>query len=386
MTFEGLRFRRERWSARPGLLIVGAGHAHLEVIRRLGRAGVGEWVTIVEPEDFWYSGLATGMLGGRYAVDQDRVDAASVAARVGARFVRGRVVAMDPEAQTATVDWGEVIDYEVASLDVGSRVPVERVRGMAEHAFTVKPIRRLAELRADLGRRFRAAKGSRPGPIRVLVVGGGPTACEVAANLVALADRNRAAVVVTLCVSGDRLIRRFPEGASESVAETLEGRGVAVRYRTPVRRVEADAAVLDSGERVGFDVAIGAIGLVPSALVASLGLPTTDDGSLVVDEYLRCVCSPTLFAGGDCAAPVGLELEKIGVVAVRQAKVLAYNLRATLAGRPLRRYRPRRRHLLILNLGDGTGLARWGSYWYRGRSMLWWKDALDRAFLMRFVS
>jgi NADH dehydrogenase FAD-containing subunit len=61
--------------------------------------------------------------------------------------------------------------------------------------------------------------------------------------------------------------------------------------------------------------------------------------------------------------------------------VLLHNLGAVLDGDPLRRYRPQRRALLILNLGDGTGLATWGGFAWRGRAAFWLKDRIDRRWL-----
>jgi NADH dehydrogenase FAD-containing subunit len=370
------------------LAIIGAGHVHVELIRRLGPiVDAGAEVTVVEPEDFWYSGLATGMLGGRYEVERDRVDVESLTRRAGARFVRDRVEAIEPAARVAHLAGGGSLHYDLAALDLGSRVPVDRIEGLAQHAFAVKPIRRLAELRADLSRRVRSrgeGDGKEDGPPRVLLVGGGATACEMAGNLRALADHLHSTISVTIVTSGDRLLRSFPEGASRAAVDSFERRGeIAIRTGSPVDRVEPGEAVLADGDRIGFDVVVAAIGLTAPPLVARLGLPTSDDGRLLIDPRLRSIAEPSIFAGGDCATLVGVDLPRIGVVAIRQAPVLAHNLRASLLGRPLRSYRPRRNHLLILNLGDGTGLAVYGPFWHRGRSMLWWKDALDRSFLRR---
>ena len=361
------------------VVLIGAGHAHMEVLRRL-RPAVGARTVVVDPEDFWYSGLATGMLGGSYPIERDRIDVARQARRIGARVIHDRAVAIDPEARTVRLEGGAHLAFGVASVDVGSRVPTERVAGMAEHAFPVKPIRRLAQLHADLSRRFR---GSRGDPIRILVIGGGPTASEVAANIMALARRAAANVELTIAASGDRLIPEAPEPASRCLEEALRAVGVAIRHRCRIERMEPGAARSSDADRLGFDVAIAAIGLVPNAIGADPPLPTSSGGGLLVDDSLRSVAAPAVFASGDCAAVEGMELPMIGVVAVRQAGVLAHNIEATLRGRPLRRYRPQRRYLLILNLGDGSGLALRGSCWYRGRAALWLKDRLDRGFLRR---
>jgi selenide,water dikinase len=69
---------------------------------------------------------------------------------------------------------------------------------------------------------------------------------------------------------------------------------------------------------------------------------------------------------------------------VRQGPVLTHNLRALLAGRELRAYRPQGDFLALLNLGDGTALgAKWGLS-FAGAWVMALKDRIDRRFMRRF--
>ena len=76
------------------VVLVGAGQAHLHTLQHAAEfARRGVELVVIAPEDFWYSGLATGVLGGRYSPELDQVD---IAALLGAgRFVRERVVKID---------------------------------------------------------------------------------------------------------------------------------------------------------------------------------------------------------------------------------------------------------------------------------------------------
>jgi hypothetical protein len=67
-------------------------------------------------------------------------------------------------------------------------------------------------------------------------------------------------------------------------------------------------------------------------------------------------------------------LAKAGAYAVREAPVLCHNHLADLPGRPLPRFRPQRRYLLILNRGDGTGLLTWGPVSWHVPLAFWIKD------------
>jgi NADH dehydrogenase FAD-containing subunit len=126
---------------------------------------------------------------------------------------------------------------------------------------------------------------------------------------------------------------------------------------------------------------IAATGLKPAAVIRTSGLPTDAAGALLVNDQLQSVADPHIFGGGDCVTMSGHNLQRVGVYAVRQSAVLAANLLAALEGRPLQTYRPQRRFLQILNLGDGTGLAVRDRLWWRGRSALWLKERLDYRFM-----
>jgi NADH dehydrogenase FAD-containing subunit len=77
-------------------------------------------------------------------------------------------------------------------------------------------------------------------------------------------------------------------------------------------------------------------------------------------------------------------IPKLGVFGVRQAPVLRHNLVAGLLGRQLQSYRPQKRWLMILNLGDGSALAVYGQFHWRGRLSFRVKDWIDRRFLAQY--
>jgi NADH dehydrogenase FAD-containing subunit len=366
------------------LVLIGAGHAHLHGIARLAAiTACGHDVAVVAPGPFWYSGLATGMLGGRYDPSADRVEVAALVHDAGprARFLADEATAIDPARRLVRTCGGAEVPYDVLSLDLGSRVRTDALPGLAEHGLPVAPVANLALLRSRLEGLLVASAGA---SVRVLVVGGGPSGCEVAANVAALAERRGGRSAVTLLSRNPRLLNGLPPGAGRAMGRALRRRGVAVRAGEGLDRVEPGVAVAASGERLAFDVLVVATGLRPHSLPGASGLPVDADGALIVDRHLSCPAYPEILGGGDGIAFEGRRLPRVGVHAVRQGPVLFANWRARLEGGPARGYRPQRRVLRILNLGDGNGLATWGPLHYRGRPALWLKDRIDRAFLARY--
>lgn len=361
------------------LVLVGAGHAHLETLRHAAEiTRRGHALTLIAPGPFWYSGLATGVLGGRHPAALDQVDVGRLVRAAGGRFLEDRATAIDPDARLVRRVDGAPVPYDVLALDVGSVVPTDAVPGLAEQARTVKPIAELERLRLDL-----LAPGSSDEPTRLLIVGGGATACEVAGNVLRLGADQRLDLRVTLVARSDRLMPDWPDSAARRVHANLVARGAHLHLGDGLARVEPGRAITASGQTIPFDRIVAAHGLVPAPLLRHSGLPLDDAGALRVDRFLRSIADPAVFGGGDAVALEGQPLPRVGVHAVRQGSILRHNLLATLEGQPLRAYQPQRRMLQILNLGDDTGLATWGSLHLHGRLALWLKDRIDRRFLAR---
>ncbi|MBU8553216.1 NAD(P)/FAD-dependent oxidoreductase [Streptomyces sp. Babs14] len=154
----------------------------------------------------------------------------------------------------------------------------------------------LAEVRPWTSREATSAKSA---PGRLIVVGGGVVAVEMATAWQALGSR------VTLLVRGDDgLLARMEPFAGELVAEALAEAGVDIRTGTSVESVVRESgtvvAVTDRGDRVEADEILFATGRVPRT--GDLGLETVglEPGSwLHVDDSLRVEGHDWLYAVGD---------------------------------------------------------------------------------------
>lgn len=363
------------------LLLAGGGHAHLLALKNaaeFSRRGVR--VTLVGPSPYhYYSGMGPGLLSGLYRPGQARFHVRRMIEQGGGTFVQDQVAAVDPARRVAALATGRELPYDAASFNVGSRVPLEAIPGAEGAAVPVKPIENLVAARRGLVERLR---GSVP---RLAVVGGGPAGVELAGNLRRLVERTGGRAEIRLYAGEARLLPALPEAAGRRARASLERRGVEVLTGASVValgkgqvRTERDGAAL-------FDAAFLAIGVQPSGgAFAGSGLATDASGALVVGERLESVSHAGVFGGGDCVALAGRRLARVGVYAVREAPVLYRNLLAATAGGASSVFRPQRRYLLILNLGDGTGLAVWGRWVARGRWALAWKNRLDLGFMARF--
>ena len=99
---------------------------------------------------------------------------------------------------------------------------------------------------------------------------------------------------------------------------------------------------------------------------------------------LRVVGRDDVFAAGDTIAFAARELPKSGVYAVRAGPVLADNIRRTLTGRPLRRFRPQRDALYLVSTGEPKAIGTRNGLVFQGGWVWRWKDWIDRRFMAKF--
>jgi selenide,water dikinase len=381
-------------AVRADLVLVGAGHAHVQVLRGLAMqpiAGVRTTLVVDRPEAV-YSGMVPGFVAGDYGAGELEIDAVPLARRAGARVVLAPALRVDAAAQRIQVAGRPPLPYDVASLDVGSAVRGAELPGVREHALATRPIGRfvgalaaaLARARPGGGGRLRVATGGGEGRLRVAIAGGGAAGVELACTLEARLRAEGEAPEVVLLTDEVRLLTGASARLAAAAERELRRRGIRVRCGSKVEAVAKDG-VLVAGEWVPCDLCVWAVGAAPPELVAASLLPKDSEGFVRVRDSFEVEDDGALFAVGDCATLVSHPwVPKAGVYAVRAGPVLAANLRARLEGRPLRRYRPQRDFLALLNLGGRRALGgKWGVA-VSGRAVWRLKDRIDRDFVRRF--
>ena len=368
---------------RHDVVLVGGGHAHIQVLRRWAMAPVpGARLTLVADRPIAvYSGMVPGFVAGQYSREDLEVDVRPLALRAGARCIVAAATGVDPDARRLLLAERPPITYDTVSFDVGSTVAGLEIPGVREHAIPTRPIgafvRRVDEVLA-------AARG-REG-FRVVVVGAGAGGVEVAFALAArLGSGPGRRVDVLLLESGPRVLPGYAASAARRVERAAAARAVTIRCDATVVRVEAHAVHLAGGERIAADATVWVAGAAALPLFAGSGIETDARGFARIGPTLQCRGRDDVFAVGDCAAWTdGPALAKAGVYAVRQGPVLARNLMARARGGRLSAYRPQRDFLSLLNLGDGRAIGtKWGVA-VEGTSLFSLKDWIDRRFVRRF--
>ncbi len=353
------------------IVLLGGGHAHVQVLKAFGMAGEpGLRLTVVAREAHSpYSGMLPGLVAGHYAWNDIHIDLARLAAFAGARFIAAEATGLDTKNQRVTFDHRPPLRYDVLSVNTGG-VPGARIA--SDFVTPVKPIGRFL----PAWQRLRAEERIR----RLAVVGGGAGGVELALAI----RRAQPRIHCTLIESGPRILAGFAAGLRRRAMESLRRRGVDVMAGAEVSSAEAGEVSLADGRVLAADHVLWVTGVEAPKWPAAAGLATDDLGFIVVNRTLQSTSHGQIFAAGDVASMVGAPRPKSGVYAVRQGPILAANLRRFAIGERLRLFRPQRSALAIIGLGDGRALGCRGRWHVGGRWVWRWKQWLDRRFMDRF--
>lgn len=361
------------------LVLVGGGHSHAIAVRMLAMKPVPDTrITLVSPESLTpYSGMLPGWVAGHYSVEDSHIDLARLCQWAGVRFIRDRVTHIDPDRKTLTLADSPALAYDLASLDLGATPDLDSVPGAREHAVPVKPV---SSFHARWNHLLDQLKPGRRARIAVVGAGAGGTEMVLA---VAHALQRRGLDGKLHLVDAGALLPGYPERARRFIRWRLAANGIELHEQSPVSRVSESQLHIDTNV-LSFDFLLWCTGATGPAWLRDSGPATTEQGLVRVDEHLRSVSHPELFAAGDCAWLDPHDLPRSGVHAVRQGPVLAHNLGADCRNKPLRPYRPQKKTLSLLSAGAPEATGNRGTQWLAGQALWRFKDRIDRRFMERF--
>ena len=371
------------------LVLVGGGHSHVIVLRRLGMRPIpGVRITVIARDlHAPYSGMLPGLIAGLYGFDDVHIDLGPLARFAGARLFHAEAVGLDLDRRTVLCRDRPPVPYDVLSIDVGI-APRLDVAGAVEHAVPVKPIGGLVARWERLERRVRES----PRRLRVATVGAGAAGVELTLAMQhALSTRARDesggfhVPEFHLFGAAPTLLPTHNRGARRRFARVLAARDVHLHLGTRISRVEPGRLETTRGESLEVDEVVWATAAAPPPWPAASGLAVDGAGFIAVDATLQSTSHRGVFAAGDVAAVLEHPREKAGVFAVRQGAPLAANLRRALLGTRLRPFSPQRRFLSLVSTGDRYAVASRGRWSAEGAWVWRWKDWIDRRFMRRFT-
>ena len=371
------------------IVLVGAGHAHVSVLRMFGMNPVpGVRLTLITRQVHTpYSGMLPGLIAGQYEFDDVHIDTGPLTIFAGARLYQSEVTGFDLAERKVLCNNRPPVPYDILSIDIGSTPSALDLPGVAEHAIPVKPIDRFEEKFEAVRQRILMSGGR----ARVVTVGGGAAGVELTLALHHRLRRDMSAagfdpngLSFEIVTAADSIVPVLPNRARSTLERIARERGIKIRTSAKVTAVDANRLRLSDGEQIDCNAIFWTTQAAGAPWLQSTGLTLDGKGFIAVDDSLQSVSHPGVFAAGDVASMTNYALPKSGVYAVRQGKYLAQNLRRLVAGKPLRQYRPQRTALYLISTGDRHAVGARSGISFAGAWAWRWKDRIDRKFMAKF--
>ncbi|MFD3656220.1 NAD(P)/FAD-dependent oxidoreductase [Streptomyces sp. NPDC058620] len=277
------------------IIVIGAGYTGAIAAGRLAKRLHGEDVTLtlVNAEPDFVERVRMHQL----AVGQDLKPRpfSEMFAGTGVELKLAKVTGVDVDRKTVAVidaNGAEELEYDSLVYALGSGWNSQGVPGTAEYAHEIagRPgALRLRERLAGLG-------AGQP----VVVVGGGLTGLE-AATEIAEARPDLDVALAARGALGDWL---SPKGRRH-LRKVFDGLGITVHEHTAVTAVEADRVATADGTSVPAAVTVWTTGFAVHPIAKATALEVTGTGQIVVDETMRSVSHPEVYAIGDAAMVKG---------------------------------------------------------------------------------
>ncbi len=349
--------------SRKHLVLLGAGRAHLQVLKSLARQRSGDMaVTLVAPHPYYIEPtLLPGFVAGDYTLDDVRIPLDGLVEASGAQFVPAHVLSLDPVGRRVQLSSGDALPYDVLSVDVEPALPREQIEeqipGARRNALFTRPLESFLQLWPHL----QALSAERP--LQVAVVGEGLPAVELAmavAHAVAAPHGSR----VTLVAGDTPLLADQPPSLQRRVLARLKAQNITLLQDRCVGS-DGHALQLASGASLMCDAPVLALPGGTPAWLAQSGLQTDDAGLPVVNERLQSESHRQVFiVPPDAPAEIG--------------PVLDANLRTAIGGGTFKKTPTDASRLHVVCCGDRQAIAVWGPLGIEGREVWHWKDRRDR--------
>ncbi len=367
-----------RWSGRGGqpvrVVIVGGGfgglYAALQLDHLLGYHRDLE-LTVIDRRNYFLfppllPSVATGAIETRQVTypfrrvfeatnirfKKEHVERIDLAAKVVHSLVD---VDDDPTTGAPTVIRSDT-PYDYLILAPGSDSNTFKTPGAREHAFFMRELGDAIAVRNQVIDCFeRAARDidaqRRRELLCFVIVGGGPTGVELAAEIRDLVDHvlmrrypeiTADEVEVVLVQSAPQVLPGWHESIVKAATKRLAHNGVRLLLARKVVSLTPFCVTLDGGQRLDSRTCVWCAGVKPSPLLAACdGLALHASGRVEIGPDLRAIGRPDLFVLGDASLSMheGKPLPPLGQVAFQHGKHAANNVARLLAGREPKPFR-----------------------------------------------
>jgi NADH:quinone reductase (non-electrogenic) len=348
------------------IVVLGGGFAGLHLVRRLERRLKRDEaaITLVDRQNYHlFTPLLYQVCTGELPPHAVAYPLRDATAPAGFHFLQSEVTAVDLEHRRIGTADGE-LPYDHLVIALGSVTNDYGIPGVRENALPVKWLSDAEALKRHVLDIFESAAietdtARRREALTFVIVGAGPVGVELASSLRDLMDHTLrkiypsidfvADVTIHLLDGADRVLPGMNPKLSAIAMKRLEQQRIRVLLKTLVSEISPSVVHTKEGAQLRARTIVWSGGVKVNPLVASIDLPKSKDGRIVVDNRFRANGRDDVLVLGDAAyfEHDGKGLPQLAQVAVLEAPTAARNLAALVRGEPTEPYVYKRKGDLV---------------------------------------
>jgi NADH:ubiquinone reductase (non-electrogenic) len=271
------------------------------------------------------------------------------------------------------------VPFDVLVIAVGAANNTFGIEGVKEHAIFLKDLADARRIRQKIIENVERAAlptqsdEERKRLLHFVVVGGGPTGVEFAAELADLLKDDLkpiypdliALAEITLVEAGKQLLNSFDAALSTYTLKIFQRQGINTRLNTAVEKVLPNELVFKGGETKGgetlnYGLLVWATGNAATDFVKTLPFEKDRGGRIITTRQLQVPTATNVFALGDATALKDYAQPATAQVAMQQGAYLAKLLNRGLPLETLAGNFPafeRQNFGMLAYIGDNEALA-----------------------------
>ncbi|MGE3975320.1 MAG: FAD-dependent oxidoreductase [Bdellovibrionales bacterium] len=363
------------------IVLLGAGHANLEVIKHLSPSARTKCriVLVSESDRIFYSGLLPRHIMGEVKIDELTIDLTTFCKAKGVDLIISSAKSISPTKKAIDLQNGNSIVFDYLIINTGGETTRLQTNAPFRTIY-VKPLPTFIEQWREVQRICSSCQR-----LDFVIVGGGAASVELAIAIkLRLLNNNSIGSSVHIITRGDRLCENYTSAISTELERATAALGIVIHYEENLTAIPESEIVLTDGKRLSYDYVFVSLPITPHEWNSKQSIDVDSNGYFLVDDYLRC--SSNIYAAGDCSKMKSYpNLAKSGVIAVRQGQYLAKHLDSVLNKNKILPFLPSKKQLNILVSGSAQALLIFGSVYFKSSLSLKIKNWIDQRYMNSFL-
>ncbi len=361
------------------LVLIGAGHANVQVLKKLCMhkyLGL-HTILINDGINAVYSGMTPGFIQRQYTQEEISINLQRLCLNAGVTFINDKVIGLDAENQTITLRRSPKIEYDYLSINCGSISKSSDIEIKdSKNTISAKPISALVEKIKYLDELIENSQSK----LTISIIGAGIAAFELAHSLNQRYDDKALIKIVGSSILKEANINNFTR---LSLIQSCQNKIEVIQSR--IRRINIGDLETTDGKRINSNFNIICSGADTENWLKAANFELSQSKFLIANQNLLSSNYDNVFLSGDLVDIKNFLRPKSGVMAVRQGEILKENIFLKIQNKPLKKIFPQKNWLYLVTTKKKTAVLNYYFLSFQGRWCWLLKNWIDKKFMKRFI-